>query len=102
MSRAVARDPLPPDATRETILAALPEEQSAHDTPPEPRYLYIPLRHARALDLDCPLVVGGRGVGKTVWFLALQSQPHRRLLAKALSRLRVRGTIPTNKTLVTP
>lgn len=101
MTRAADQGALPPAETRETILAALPEEQSAHDTPPEPRNLYIPPRHAKALDLDCPLVVGGHGTGKTVWFLALQSPPHLRLLAKALARLRVRGTVPTAKTKVT-
>ena len=48
MTRAAAQGALPPAETRETILAALPEEQSAHDTPPEPRNLYIPPRHAKA------------------------------------------------------
>lgn len=102
MSRAGALGALPPEPTRETILSALPEEQSVHDQPPEPRFLYLPHRHARALDLDCPLVVGGRGVGKTAWFLALQSPPHLNLLARTLSRLRLRGTVPTSATVVTP
>jgi hypothetical protein len=72
------------DAMRQTILDALPRELSVHAEPPEPRYLYVPFRHARALSPDQALVVGIRGSGKSVWWAALQSEAHRRVITASL------------------
>jgi hypothetical protein len=44
--------------------------------------MYLPRSHVRALDSDNMLVVGMRGAGKSFWWAALQSEPHRRLLEK--------------------
>lgn len=71
---------------RAALQAALPEEfANVGREPLEPRYLYIPTGHAKALDLNVPVVVGGRGVGKTVWWQALQDEAARVRIAEALS-----------------
>src|SRR4051812_32351506 len=76
-----------PDDTRELIETALPEDTSYHGSAPEPRNLYIPLRHFQALSPDHGLVVGIRGSGKSVWWAALQSEQHRRVVAATLPSL---------------
>ncbi len=76
-----------PSLTRQTILAALPAEFSAQGQPPEPRHLYVPQQHALALNPNHGLVVGIRGAGKSVWWAALQSEQHRRVIAAALPRV---------------
>ncbi len=76
-----------PDKTSRAIIEALPRELSAHGEPPEPRNLYVPPRHTQALSPDHGLVVGIRGAGKSVWWAALQSEYHRRVVADALPNL---------------
>lgn len=61
---------------REAILAA-PLETSNFGETPQPGTLYLPLSHLKALRLDAHIVVGGRGVGKSFWTAALQSEPLR-------------------------
>ncbi|PPE86311.1 hypothetical protein, partial [Streptococcus agalactiae] len=39
--------------------------------------LFTPPQHKNALDPDVTIVKGGRGVGKTVWFEALQDEQQR-------------------------
>jgi hypothetical protein len=73
-----------PETMRLTIAEGLPREASFHGQAPEPRYLYVPLRHAQALSPDHGLVVGIRGAGKSVWWAALQSDDHRRVVSTAL------------------
>jgi hypothetical protein len=64
---------------REAILAA-PLETSNYGEEPQPGTLYVPLSHLKALKLDAHVVVGGRGVGKSFWTAALQSESLRSLL----------------------
>lgn len=69
-------------ALRDAILAA-PLDTSSFGEEPQPGTLYIPLSHLKALRLDAQVVVGGRGVGKSFWTAALQSESLRRLLGAA-------------------
>jgi hypothetical protein len=46
---------------------------------PDPRFLYLPRSHIRALDPDSMLVVGARGTGKSFWWNALQNPATRRI-----------------------
>jgi hypothetical protein len=61
------------DALRRSILSSVPAEASQYSVG-EPRFLYLPKSHARALDPDNMLVVGMRGAGKSFWWHALQSE----------------------------
>lgn len=75
--------PLPVDALRSALLSALPVQASQFgDEPPEPQFLYVPALHVKALSLDNMLVQGIRGSGKSVWWAALQSPNHRRLISR--------------------
>jgi hypothetical protein len=71
---------------REAILAA-PLETSNFGETPQPGTLYLPPSHLKALRLDAHIVVGGRGVGKSFWTAALQSEPLRNQLGTAVSEL---------------
>lgn len=69
---------------RQAFLDALPEETAAEsEFPPAPQ-VYLPPAHQRALAMDTPLVIGGRGAGKTFWFKVLSntSPDYRRQLAE--------------------
>ena len=79
----------PPTATRELLVEALPEESDQRGKPPDQRNLHVPESHWRALHPDAPLVEGIRGSGKTVWWGALASDPHRQLLEHILPRARI-------------
>lgn len=68
-----------PQDLREAILAA-PLEISNFGEVPKPGTLYLPLSHQKVLRLDAHVVVGGRGVGKSFWTAALQSNQLRSLL----------------------
>jgi hypothetical protein len=50
--------------------------------------LYIPYSHIKALRLDAHVVVGGRGVGKSFWTSALQSQSLRSKVGRTVSGLK--------------
>ena len=56
------------DAIRAAIEACLPADPSA-SLPAQ--QLFLPWSHRKALQLDCSLVIGARGVGKTAWARAL-------------------------------
>lgn len=71
---------------REAILAA-PLETSNFGETPQPGTLYLPPSHLKALKLDAHIVVGGRGVGKSFWTAALQSEPLRAQLGAVSSEL---------------
>ena len=77
-----------PDAAtlREAILAAR-LETSNHGEQVTPETLYIPLSHLKALKLDAHVVVGGRGVGKSFWTAALQTEALRSTIRGALQEL---------------
>jgi len=72
---------------REAILAA-PLETSNFGETPQPGTLYLPPSHLKALKLEAHIVVGGRGVGKSFWTAALQSEPLRAQLGTVSSELR--------------
>ncbi|MFU8887919.1 MAG: hypothetical protein ACNA8N_04885 [Trueperaceae bacterium] len=79
----------PPASTvRTAILDALPPDTSTHGAPLEPPHLYLPNAHTKALQLDHGLVIGGRGVGKTVWSTALASDELRSSIGTVVPDLR--------------
>ncbi len=61
-----------PVAIRSAILDSIPRDVFAAGEP-DPRFLYLPDSHSRALDPDSMLVVGARGTGKSFWWGALQN-----------------------------
>lgn len=71
---------------REAILEAPLETSNFGDTP-KAETLYLPPSHLKALRLDAHVVVGARGVGKSFWTSALQSESLRDLLGTAASEL---------------
>jgi len=73
-------------ALRNAILTA-PLETSNFGEEPQPGTLYVPLSHLKALRLDVHVVVGGRGVGKSFWTAALQSERLRSLLGSTAPEL---------------
>jgi len=76
----------PAQQLREAILAA-PLETSNFAETPQVGTLYLPPSHLKALRLDAHIVVGGRGVGKSFWTAALQSDPLRKQLGAAVAEL---------------
>ncbi|MFD0391321.1 hypothetical protein ACFQ4K_31320 [Tistrella bauzanensis] len=66
---------------RQALIAGLPEVQSQDGGSPDPAHVYVPSAHAKALALDCSLVIGARGVGKTFWWEALRNGSVRNHLA---------------------
>jgi len=72
---------------RNAILAA-PLETSNFGEATEPGTLYLPPSHLKALRLDAHIVVGGRGVGKSFWTAALQSETVRDQLGTISPELR--------------
>lgn len=84
----------PADALRQAILSSLPEQSAQSGTePPNPRFLYAPLSHARAIDPDTMLVEGNRGAGKSLWWSALLSEDHRRVVAGTLPKARLTSSM---------
>jgi len=79
-------------AIRAAVMEALPNDTNEHGETPRPGQLYVPLSHPKALRLDCVLVVGARGVGKSFWTAALRDEASRNLLQSSvpdLSKIRV-------------
>jgi hypothetical protein len=70
-------------AYRELIQAALPSTVDADTVDPDLHTLFTPDSHRLALDPDVTVVRGARGVGKTVWFKALQRDSLRAVAAEA-------------------
>lgn len=66
---------------------AAPLETSNFGEAPQPGTLYLPPSHLKALRLDAHIVIGGRGVGKSYWTAALQSEALRNQVGMALSEL---------------
>jgi hypothetical protein len=73
---------LTPVQYRELLGAALPAVVDADTIDPNPQTLFTPSGHRNALDPDTTIVRGGRGVGKTVWFKALQDDRLREIAAE--------------------
>lgn len=67
-------------ALRRAILDSLPMYVFAEGAP-DPRFLYLPTSHIRALDPDSMLVVGARGTGKSFWWNALQDPATRSVVS---------------------
>jgi len=72
---------------REAIAQALPLTTSNHGETPDAREVYLPPAHVKALRLECNLVIGARGVGKSFWTAALGSASLRALLKNSVSEL---------------
>ena len=72
---------------REAILHALPADTSYSGSAPPAEHLYVPPTHLKALRLECQLVVGTRGAGKSVWTAALYDNKLRQLLGSSISEL---------------
>ena len=72
-------------AKARAALIDLPEETSYGETP-DPKQVYLPRSHLKAMDLNVPLVTGARGAGKTFWWGALQRSGVRRLIDLSLVR----------------
>lgn len=77
----------PPTHLREAILSSIPEGSSQFGKDLfEPPFLYAPVRHSQAVDPNTMLVVGSRGAGKSLWWAALLSPEHRRVIARTLPK----------------
>ena len=63
------------ESIRQAILDALHQDVAQHTDEIAPTRLYLPPAHVRALRLESNLVIGDRGVGKSVWSQALQQSP---------------------------
>ncbi len=74
-------------AIREAMIAALPITTSNHGEVPSQRDMYIPPAHSKALRLECNLVVGARGVGKSFWTAALSDPNLRASLTREVKDL---------------
>lgn len=72
---------------RESLVSAIPITTSSHGEAPERRHLYLPPGHAKALRLECNLVIGARGVGKSFWTAALRAQDLREALGASVREL---------------
>lgn len=81
----MSTDMFPRDPLRDALDSALPRETALFERePPDVRFLYMPISHARALQMDGILVEGMRGAGKSLWWAALQSELHRKAVARYL------------------
>lgn len=74
-------------ALRKAIVAALPGQTSYFGATPDLKHLYVPPAHIKALRPECHLVIGTRGVGKSVWTAALGSVELRRALGSLVPEL---------------
>ncbi len=84
-------------ALRELLRDALPVESAEYGAPPPRHQFFVPKSHARALQINIPVVLGDRGMGKSYWWAALQSREHRALLALTAPDVRIQ-----EETLVSP
>ncbi len=74
-------------ALRQAIMGSLPVETSYFGATPDLTRLYLPPAHVKALRLDCHLVIGTRGVGKSVWTAVLGSTELRKALGASVPEL---------------
>lgn len=72
---------------REAIVEALPITSSNYGEVPNQRNVYIPPAHSKALRLECNLVIGARGVGKSFWTAALSDSMLRASLTSEVKEL---------------
>ena len=69
---------------RRDLISALPADVAQESEKISKTQLYLPWSHSRALRLESSLVIGARGVGKSVWSQALQDPERRKILADNL------------------
>ncbi len=77
------------DAIRTVLRALDPKSSASAAAPLPPDELYAPAAHANALDPARPLVVGNRGVGKSVWSGVLADEMTRVAIAPYYPRLKL-------------
>jgi hypothetical protein len=79
-----------PDASiiRHALAASLPAETSTFGAALPPERFYVPPSHLRALVPDATIVVGARGVGKTVWAAMLTDDQSSAIVEFVEARLR--------------
>jgi len=88
----------PSEPLRNAMLESIPSGVSQFgEQAPDAKYIYAPWSHAAALDPNTIVVRGIRGSGKSLWWAALLSSAHRRMV----SRLLPKAGIDEN-TIVTP
>jgi hypothetical protein len=74
--------------TLRAVLSGLDPKSSASASKPLPtEELYAPAAHMNALDPNRPLVVGNRGVGKSVWSAVLADEGSRHAVAPIYPRI---------------
>lgn len=76
-----------PAAIRQAIIEALPVDTSYSGAAPPPEYLYTPPAHLKALSLESQLVLGTRGVGKSVWTASLANADLRKQVGASIPQL---------------
>lgn len=76
-----------PQKIRKAIVEALPISSSNYGEVPNQRDVYIPPAHSKALRLECNLVIGARGVGKSFWTAALSDATLRASLTSEVKEL---------------
>lgn len=74
-------------AIRQALTNTLPSDTSLHGQMPMLQNVYAPPSHLKALRMECSLVIGTRGVGKTFWSAALRSERIREMLRQSIPEL---------------
>ena len=72
---------------RQAIASLTPASSHDATTPPALSQIYAPAGHESTLDPERPLVIGGRGVGKSFWSAVLLHADARAYVAKRYPRL---------------
>ena len=65
---------------RRDLMDALPADVAQENEETSAAQLYVPWSHGKALRLESSLVIGARGVGKSVWSQALQDPERHQVL----------------------
>lgn len=90
--------PFPKVETRRALLESLPDnDQAGATTAKAVGFTYVPPSHARALDPNHALVEGIRGAGKSFWWAALASKPHRDYVASVFPEARIGANVSVSQ-----
>ncbi|MBI3756358.1 MAG: hypothetical protein HY267_00125 [Deltaproteobacteria bacterium] len=90
--------PFPKADTRQALSESLPENDQASSSPSAGvAFTYVPPSHARALDPENTLVEGIRGAGKSFWWAALNSEPHRRFVSSVFPETRLGSNVEVSQ-----
>lgn len=71
----------PVEPLRQAFLTLPKQPRQSDSDPIDSRFFYVPTNQAKALHPDILLVEGGRGVGKSEWWLQLSNPEHLKLIA---------------------